>query len=1133
MKNMLKQILKRYRQWQAFMSLLLILGLFIPASHALAVAGQVDANNVSSPPTIDGNLNESGWSLITTASKNTIGTPNNTVTFGAMWDNTNLYIGVKVLDANLFNDSANTWEDDGVEVYIDANHNHSTTYDAFDRQFVKGYNDTGLSSIGSTTGVVHAWAAIAGGYNVELAIPWSNLGITPTAGMMIGLDVGNNDDDNAGTRESQLVWWGTVNNYNNTSGFGHVSLMVAGGPTATYTPTRTFTPVGPTLTFTRTPTRTNSPTGTMTPVGPTPTFTLTPTRTFTPVSGQSAYPSGVAWAIPGTIQVENFDVGGETVAYHDLETTNQGGQYRTTDGVDVEVTTDTGGGYNVGWTRTDEWLEYTVSVASAGNYTLTERVASGAATGQFRVEFNGVDKTGAVTVPNTGGWQTWQNLSQTVNLSAGVQIMRIYFTGNDVNFNYVSLSAIGAVTATQTPTKTYTPVGPTQTPTQTPASNPNLALGKTIVANGSTSSFVATNANDGNVTTYWEGAAYPNLLTVDLSSAQNVSSVKIKLNPDSLWAARTQTLAVLGSTDNVNFTTLKASATYAFDPATGNQVTITFTTTSTRYVRLSITANTGAPAGQVAEFEVYGISGPTLTPTRTNTPGGANQQPNTPTITEPNIEGKVVNPGDVHMETAPFSDADAGQTHVCTDWEIWNAALTERVWFTSCMGGIERLHTHLGDGVFQGSLAGRTDLLPNTNYVIRIRHKDSSGVAASEWSGYAQRGIRTADVSIGNPNQLWSLPQAGYEVQVAATGFQLPVNIAFVPNPGTLPTSPYYYVTELYGTIKVVTRAGAVSDYATGLLNFNPTGNFPGTGEQGVTGLVIDPATGDLFAGMLYEAAGGNHYPKVVRFHSNNGGMTAATQTIILDMAGETQGQSHQISNISIGPDGKLYVHMGDGFDASKSQDLTSFRGKILRLNLDGSAASDNPLYNAGDGITARDYIYAYGFRNPFGGAWRASDNAHYEVENGPSVDRFAKVVANRNYLYSGSDASMGNFAIYNWNPSRAPVNIVFIQTQTFNGSGFPASKLDHAFVSESGPTYTSGPQTLGKRIVEFILDANGNLTSGPLTILEYTGVGKASVVALTAGPDGLYFSDLYKDLNFVTPIDRGANIYRLKYIGP
>jgi len=101
MKNIRLPKSKLYRQWAAGLSLLIILSLMLPFSRALAVAGQVDANNVTSAPTIDGNLNEAGWNLANSASKATIGTPNNTVTFGAMWDATNLYIAVKVLDGNL------------------------------------------------------------------------------------------------------------------------------------------------------------------------------------------------------------------------------------------------------------------------------------------------------------------------------------------------------------------------------------------------------------------------------------------------------------------------------------------------------------------------------------------------------------------------------------------------------------------------------------------------------------------------------------------------------------------------------------------------------------------------------------------------------------------------------------------------------------------------------------------------------------------------------------------------------------------------------------------------------------------------------------------------------------------------
>ncbi|HTD87190.1 MAG TPA: PA14 domain-containing protein [Candidatus Binatia bacterium] len=513
---------------------------------------------------------------------------------------------------------------------------------------------------------------------------------------------------------------------------------------------------------------------------------------------------------------------------------------------------------------------------------------------------------------------------------------------------------------------------------------------------------------------------------------------------------------------------------------------------------------------------------------------GVNRRPLAPTITEPRVDGQLVNSADVHMETAPFSDPDAGQLHVCSDFEIWTVTPSERVWITACIGGIEKLHTHLGDGIFQGSHAGGHELFYDTDYRLRVRHKDSSGDPVTQWSNWSERRFRTTsavDPIPGAPG--WRVLQTGYKVEVVASGFQLPVNIAFVPNPGSAPSSPYYYVTELYGAIKVVTRDGTIHNYATNLLNFNPTGAFPGSGEQGVAGIVVNPGNGDIYATMLYESgAGGPHYPKVVRFTSNDGGLSGATQTTILDMPGETQGQSHQVSNISFGPDGKLYVHMGDGFDATMGQNTNSFRGKILRIELNGRPCVDNPFYRAANGTNATDYIFAYGLRNPFGGDWRAADNAHYEVENGPSVDRFAKIVRGRNYLYDGSDGSMANFAIYNWNPSVGPVNIAFIQTNRFNGSGFPSNKFDHAFVSESGPTWASGPQSNGKRISEFVLDANGNRVSGPTPLIEYNGTGKATVVALAAGPDGLYFSDLYKDVNYTSAIDRGANILRVRWVG-
>jgi PKD repeat protein len=121
--------------------------------------------------------------------------------------------------------------------------------------------------------------------------------------------------------------------------------------------------------------------------------------------------------------------------------------------------------------------------------------------------------------------------------------------------------------------------------------------------------------------------------------------------------------------------------------------------------------------------------------------------------------------------------------------------------------------------------------------------------------------------------------------------------------------------------------------------------------------------------------------------------------------------------------------------------------------------------------------------------------------------------------------------AIYNWAQTVGPVNIAWIQPATFGGSGFPSSKQDRAFVTESGPTWATGTNST-KRVVEFAVSAGGAYISGPTPLVHYTGTGKATAVGLTAGPDGLYMTDLYKDQDYVSPIDPGANVLRIKYRG-
>ena len=137
-------------------------------------------------------------------------------------------------------------------------------------------------------------------------------------------------------------------------------------------------------------------------------------------------------------------------------------------------------------------------------------------------------------------------------------------------------------------------------------SNPNLALSKGVSASSTTSGFPASNAVDGNTSTYWESTdgTWPATLTVDLGATHTLASAVIDL--PSSWSTRTQTLSVLGSTDDSTWSTLVSSATYTWNPSTGNAVSIALPSgTSDRYVELDFTANNVQNGAQVAELGIY------------------------------------------------------------------------------------------------------------------------------------------------------------------------------------------------------------------------------------------------------------------------------------------------------------------------------------------------------------------------------------------------------------------------------------------------------------------------------------------------------------------------------------------------
>ena len=165
-----------------------------------------------------------------------------------------------------------------------------------------------------------------------------------------------------------------------------------------------------------------------------------------------------------------------------------------------------------------------------------------------------------------------------------------------------------------------TSVRPTQPVVGTPPPDPggNLAAGKPATASSTNAGFVAANAVDTNAATYWESVnnTFPQWFQVDLGAVYDVTRIVLRL--PSGWETRTQTLTVQASTDGSSFATAAGSAGYVFNPAGGNTVTITVPTTSTRYVRLSFASNTGWPAAQLSQIEVYGGSAPPQPPPTTD-----------------------------------------------------------------------------------------------------------------------------------------------------------------------------------------------------------------------------------------------------------------------------------------------------------------------------------------------------------------------------------------------------------------------------------------------------------------------------------------------------------------------------------
>ena len=204
-----------------------------------------------------------------------------------------------------------------------------------------------------------------------------------------------------------------------------------------------------------------------------------------------------------------------------------------------------------------------------------------------------------------------------------------------------------------------------------------------------------------------------------------------------------------------------------------------------------------------------------------------------------------------------------------------------------------------------------------------------------------------------------------------------------------------------------------------------------------------------------------------------------------------------------------LYVGVGDAHQPKKSQRLTSVLGKVLRMTLDGDPAASNPFYEDQNRTNAKNYAWAYGFRNPFG--LHLIGDRLFVADTGPTSDRFLEVRRGDNYLWDGSNQSMAT------NAATVLVEGDGITQVSWNDQSreyFPPGFESRFFLTITGsPVGPTRAERGRPGIVMFDYDlSRSRLTSVPKRLLAYRGEAVQVVGGSGLGPDGLYFVPIFPD---------------------
>ena len=202
---------------------------------------------------------------------------------------------------------------------------------------------------------------------------------------------------------------------------------------------------------------------------------------------------------------------------------------------------------------------------------------------------------------------------------------------------------------------------------------------------------------------------------------------------------------------------------------------------------------------------------------------------------------------------------------------------------------------------------------------------------------------------------------------ISANAATLPAGFTeaqFGSNVGTSPTAMAFAPD---GRLFVCLQGGQLRVIKNGALLPNPFITLPvsSSGERGLLGIAFDPNfAANQFVYLYYTTSTSPIHNRVSRFTANGDVAAAGSEFVLTDLDNLSSATNHNGGGMHFGPDGKLYVAVGENANSANAQTLTNRLGKILRMNSDGSIPTDNPFYNTATG--ANRMIWALGLRNPF-----------------------------------------------------------------------------------------------------------------------------------------------------------------------